>query len=873
MIPIHLRISGFLSYRDPVDLDFNAFDLACISGQNGAGKSSLLDAITWSLFGEARGKSSDVINLHADVKAAEVALTFEHEGNTYRVQRSLPRGKSTILEFQVLDGRPQTMDDDSVAVSGQSSAVKGAWKPLTEKTTRDTQARIEQTLRLDYETFVNASFFLQGKADQFTQQNASKRKDVLSNILGLEIWEEYKSRTAEKRKRIEAEVETIEGRVAEIEAELAEEEARKSRLGELQTTLKQLSAAREAQESVLQNLKRNAALVEEQRKMTSTLAAGLERARTALAALESRLADKQAERASYADLVARAKEIESAYKSWQKIRGELENWEKTAAQFLEHQKERAPLQEVIAVEKAKLEEERRALAAEEEEISNQLSVNSELKSEIEKTQKLLSEAEAKVNEGAKVENERNAGRERQAALKVENEALKAEMNTLKERIETLKTADGATCPLCGQELSKEHRKSTLKQLEEDGKQKGDAYRANQKESAELAEQITRYELQVTQLSSAERERVKYIAEVSSLTERMERVESLAKDWAFTGKKRLKEVDKLLDGGKYAADEQKRLAKLDKELAKLGYDASAHDEAREKERELRKVEDEYRQLGSAKDVNKQIEGEIKNLDEERKKRKEEVEEGQKQLDMATSALKEAEASAPNLDVAEREMFRLREEENRARGELGGAQQRVDVLSTQRARKADYDKERAELQKQIARHRTLEQAFGKNGVPALLIEQALPQIEEKANELLDRLSDGNMSIRFVTQAEYKDKKRDDLKETLDIQISDTAGIRNYEMYSGGEAFRVNFAIRLALSEILAQRKGARLQTLVIDEGFGSQDVQGRQRLIEAINLVKNDFAKILVITHLDELKDAFPTRIEVEKTERGSSVRVS
>jgi len=131
---------------------------------------------------------------------------------------------------------------------------------------------------------------------------------------------------------------------------------------------------------------------------------------------------------------------------------------------------------------------------------------------------------------------------------------------------------------------------------------------------------------------------------------------------------------------------------------------------------------------------------------------------------------------------------------------------------------------------------------------------------------------MSIRFVTQAEYKDKKRGDLRETLEIQISDSAGIRNYEMYSGGEAFRVNFAIRLALSEVLSQRKGARLQTLVIDEGFGSQDARGRQRLIEAINLVKDDFAKILVITHLDELKDAFPTRIEVEKTERGSMVQV-
>ena len=157
-----------------------------------------------------------------------------------------------------------------------------------------------------------------------------------------------------------------------------------------------------------------------------------------------------------------------------------------------------------------------------------------------------------------------------------------------------------------------------------------------------------------------------------------------------------------------------------------------------------------------------------------------------------------------------------------------------------------------------------------MPALLIEQALPQIESKANEMLDRLSGGNMTVRFITQAAYKDKRRDDLKETLDIQISDGAGTRDYEMFSGGEAFRVNFAIRLALSEVLAQRAGARLQTLVIDEGFGSQDAQGRQRLIEAINLVRPDFAKILVITHIEELKDAFPNRIEVEKTDRGQRV---
>src|SRR5688572_345434 len=452
MIPINLRISGFLSYLDPVELDFSLIEVACISGHNGAGKSSLLDAITWSLFGEARGKSNDVINLNPEVKAAEVIFIFKHEENTYRVQRTLPRNKSTLLEFQI-------RNDDT-------------WRALTEKTTRDTQARIEQILRLDYDTFVNASFFLQGKADQFTQQNAGKRKDVLSNILGLEVWEQYKNRTAERRKLIERDVDEIEGRVREIDAELGEEETRKLRLGKLESLLKQLTATRAAQEAILDNIRKNAALLDEQRKLIDALSDGLERAQTGLSTLESRLTAKEADRDSYANLVNRAREIEATYKAWQKSRKELEEWDKVAAKFHDHNKERAPLLEQISAEKARLEEEKRSLLIEEEAVNDQSTTIETLKAEIEKVQIQLEDAETRISERTALEKERNAGRERQAALRVENDTLRVDMNQLKERIETLKSAEGASCPLCGQELSEEHRQSTLQQLEEDGKQKG-----------------------------------------------------------------------------------------------------------------------------------------------------------------------------------------------------------------------------------------------------------------------------------------------------------------------------------------------------------------------------------------------------------------
>lgn len=852
MIPLHLRISGFLSYRDPVELDFNLVDLACISGQNGAGKSSLLDAFTWSLFGEARGKGMDVINLSQDVKSAEVALTFAYEGNTYRVQRTLPRNKSTVLEFQILDG--------------------DLWRPLTEKTTRDTQARIEQTLQLDYETFINASFFLQGKADQFTQKKASERKAVLSAILGLEIWDTYKERTAEKRKDLESDVDEIDGRIAEIDAELTEEDERRRRLGELEGTLKQLSAAREAQESVLENIRKNAALVGEQRKIVASYQTQVQRSQDALANIEKKIADKEFEQAGYADLVNRAKDIEAAFKAWQKVRKELEKWEEIALQFREQDEKRQPLLREIEVEKARLEQEGEELGRKWKAVNEQLEMVGELEENLKTAQSSMGEVESKIKERVELEAKRNEARERQAAMKVENESLRREMEELKNRIDALKVAEGAECPLCGQPLSESHRKSTLKQLEAEGKAKGDTFRANKKEAEELDGQVKRYEIQVAELTGGENERLRLSNSISQITLQLESIRQQSKEWEKTGAKRLKEIEKLLESGKYANEAQKELKGLNSKLAKLGYQVAEHDAKRKEELELREIEDDHRRLERAQDANNRIEKELEELRGEHGKWKVDVQTNEKAFAEAVAKLAEAEAGAPNIQEAESKLFELREDENRIRDEAGAARQRVEVLATLRARKADYQSRREEINQNILRHKTLERAFGKDGVPALLIEQALPQIEQKANDLLDRLSDGHMSIRFVTQAEYRDKKREDLKETLDIQISDSSGMRDYEMYSGGEAFRVNFAIRLALSEILAQRKGARLQTLVIDEGFGSQDALGRQRLVEAINAVKHDFSKIFIITHLDELKDAFPNRIEVEKTERGSSVRV-
>ena len=65
---------------------------------------------------------------------------------------------------------------------------------------------------------------------------------------------------------------------------------------------------------------------------------------------------------------------------------------------------------------------------------------------------------------------------------------------------------------------------------------------------------------------------------------------------------------------------------------------------------------------------------------------------------------------------------------------------------------------------------------------------------------------------------------------------------------------------------------MPTLIIDEGFGTQDNAGMEKVVEAINSIQDDFEKIIVITHIDELKEAFETRIQVTKTGEGSVAEV-
>ncbi len=250
--------------------------------------------------------------------------------------------------------------------------------------------------------------------------------------------------------------------------------------------------------------------------------------------------------------------------------------------------------------------------------------------------------------------------------------------------------------------------------------------------------------------------------------------------------------------------------------------------------------------------------------------------EKKLSLAISELKEIEQKLQSEGAVKEELAQRVLE---LTGKIGEAKQLIDRVTHVEKLQKEKLAQKLKLQEGKDIYEELSLAFGKKGIQAMIIEQAIPEIEEETNKLLEKLTEGRMKVALITQKETKTKvigaegKKDFATvETLEIIISDEMGERPYELYSGGETFRVNFAIRLAISKLLSHRAGAKLQFLVIDEGFGTQDAPGRARLVEAIDTIKDDFAKIVIITHIEELKDEFPTRIEVNKAAGGSTFEV-
>jgi exonuclease SbcC len=330
------------------------------------------------------------------------------------------------------------------------------------------------------------------------------------------------------------------------------------------------------------------------------------------------------------------------------------------------------------------------------------------------------------------------------------------------------------------------------------------------------------------------------------------------------------LDRQLADGAFAETERAELARLAAAAGELGYDSAAHAACRAAlaehepfERRAAELAQAVREVTAARAAETEARAEAASARDEA---------GRLTTDRAAKLAEAARLPDLDRDIAALDgaLKERRAESGFLRERLGRADARLADLARQAEALEAARVEAAALAERRRTYADLAKVLGKNGVQAIIIENALPEIEDEANRLLGRLTDHAMRLKLETQ---RDKKTGGVAETLEIRIADEQGTRPYETFSGGEAFRVNFALRIALSRLLARRAGAKLQTLVIDEGFGTQDQRGTQKLVEAIHAVEQDFARVLVITHIEDLKNAFPARIEVEKDPiQGSTYRV-
>jgi len=850
MIPLKLQLRNFMCYRAPTSLNFEGIHLACLAGDNGHGKSALLDAITWALWGKARARHDDELVTLGE-KEMEVELEFLLGGVHYRVirKRELRRQKSRgALELQIKDN--------------------GEFRSFTASTQWETQARINEILRMDYDTFINSAFLLQGRADEFTVKQPAERKRILADILGLSIYDEYERRAKALAKEKEQAVHEVEARIQEIQRELEHRTEYKRELQTAQAALTKLSSQVEAAETALQELRDKVRTLEAQRIQQEEVRQRISTTEEQLRELDEQIETQRERITACETILGRREDIEAGYARLLQAREQEAVYGTKLSQLLPLNEEKARLEKLIAEARNNLEMEKRVIEERIADLERQVKQCSELEAEHAKVSQELEELNALQT---KAEGHRQHIKElsnKVSALQTLNEQLKMEMVALKEKTEMLQ-AQTATCPLCGQALLEDDRLRLIAEFEESGVQKAKVYRENKARLREMASRISSLESEIDLIK-------RKLRRMSALQGRKATLSKSIRE-AQQAVIKLKEqrqalalLERRLKRGDFAVEEQEQLASIEKHIADLGYDEAAHEAARQAVERLAHFDADKAELDRAQQIITDLRENEQQLMKSRKQITASLEIDRQRYTELSAELAEYSRLVQELDAKQQEVTELHNKEDRARLMVGAAQQKLAhcrfLAGERRKRKRQLKK----LLEEQSLYEELQLAFGKKGLQALIIESAIPEIEDEANALLGRMTEGRMSVHFETQ---RDTKKGSTIETLDIKIADENGTRSYEMYSGGEAFRVNFAIRIALSKLLARRAGAQLQTLIIDEGFGTQDTQGRQRLVEAINSIKDDFARILVITHIEELKDAFPVRIDVYKTLQGSQITIN
>jgi exonuclease SbcC len=760
---------------------------------------------------------------------------------------------------------------------------------------------------LDYESFINSSFLRQGQSNEFSKKSPKERKEILATMFGLQKYENIRKLALEKARNLQLERENTFYQQTHLEELLKAYAQVPVALNNIHETLAAITQEESNYNKQMQELHFKRQQLQEKNTAHQLLLTEYNRCKQEYETLVTNLLTIFNQwRATHRQYIA----IRQNHDINANLIEQLTHYQKLMQERLAHQERLAQLKlhEATIVQRhnefyqqainnehitqERIKSDSSALQTMRTEIDNRIqTLRQEIMGCEQKKQLLEKESQTlAITEFAAVEKRLEKRTMMYHRWITRGQALKGELVQLEQKKMLTQDMNNPSCPLCEQNLSAsrkrflqtkiikqqqflEYRLKRLgtvvrqlkqaiatdqQQLEEykERKEIKERYQIQQEELAKLQEKLR------SELTAAEQSLHKIAAEITNLElqskKQEQNIQNLKQQYA----------DQLNANAEYIATKnqiqalENQLLEFDQNSKHYTHLVQTIDQLQQKQREIDRINQERMvQPERAKNIH--------TLCAIIKERKQYI----KQLAHQIQSYKTYQQEIAQLHEEEQgianALSTLKQKREALLLEKGKLEEQQRLVIQEQANLASVKQKLSHYQEELDTYQLVAQALGKDGIQALLIEDALPEIEHAANELLAQLTNNQAHIIIES---LRDLKKGGTRETLDIKISDPLGIRAYELFSGGEAFRIDFALRIAISKLLARRAGTSLQTLIIDEGFGSQDEEGIAHMMDALYKIQDHFAKIIIVSHLPAMKEQFPVQFFVTKGPHGSVIDI-
>ena len=704
MIPVSLTLSNFMPFGENVPtLSFAGIHVASICGENGSGKSSIIDAITWALWGKTRAKSDDEL-IRQGESSMEVKFDFAVGRQTYRVLRKRSKAKTQrssgqgALELQISD--------------------EGHFRPITGDSIGQTEKKIVDILHMDYETFINSAFLRQGHADQFTVSTPAERKAVLTNILGLSEYDRLEIGARQMAVRRASEKAVAENAIREFGVELAQKASYEAELVAVEERLKAIEQGIAECESVLRLMRENRESLRVKQQQTSQIEEQITQASRDLERWVGQIKASQQRVQEFEQVIANQSAIDEQYGKLVELRKKSEDYNQRLRLASALNQRRHLLDMAVQRAGQTVLTEHKVLSARVEELEGKAARTAIIEDQLKEERSGLEETARLEQSVASQKNDHQMALAEIRMLEADKLRSDGVVAMTEEKLDLLKSNPQAKCPLCEQELTGDHlvvihskyvqEKLAAVDLSESVSAR---LRIKKGQLLQLERQIGDAESEVAKTKSAQSVRIGLLE--SELAGARSASAAVEKE-----RETLSELEEKLSGKDYATVEQEEIRELDQSLISLGYDPGAHEGLRAEIGKLEPVESAKRRLDEALRLVEQ------SRDSVSKGQQAAGELGaaivglrQSRVDLL-SELQVLRAATEDLSSAEAHRIDLADSHRRAQEALGRVRERVRRCQQLEVLKKEREGVLSVVATEEALYRELAEAFGKKGVQALL-----------------------------------------------------------------------------------------------------------------------------------------------------------